>query len=267
MYYLQPTADHVSIYKVTLGKRYVSQFARIKAAAKAGFVADGTDASRRRAQVTLGGPIAPLEAISVTRDTIMNNTVQMNNYRWYYSLNSWDYYYIPVDTNKVTRPTWLSYTMTGDYVTAIPYAWGGFDTDVTHSTNTSWLDYGDAMSKDRFAGNINTSTGGYQSGTAGVDCSGYVGRAWTLTAYKRNDKQIVDSFGVEIAKTSIGPGDAADWYGHHILILGDWYDPASSGIMTKEANVTPPESGKVDYRTWDYFTANGYKFYKYKNLL
>lgn len=67
---------------------------------------------------------------------------------------------------KVEAPTYLKNGKKSRK--GIPYCWGGFDGISTSSSPYSWSDFSDAMSKGKFAGNIDASTAGYQGGTAGL---------------------------------------------------------------------------------------------------
>lgn len=70
----------------------------------------------------------------------------------------------------------------------IPYAWGGSDGFDTRSTN-QWSNYFDAINKGAMAGNINY-TGGYKSGTAGIDCSGFVQSTLKIPGEKQSTRTL-----------------------------------------------------------------------------
>lgn len=70
----------------------------------------------------------------------------------------------------------------------IPYAWGGLDGFDTRSTR-QWSDFFDAVNKGAMAGNINY-TGGYKSGTTGIDCSGFVQSALKIPGEKQSTRTL-----------------------------------------------------------------------------
>lgn len=70
----------------------------------------------------------------------------------------------------------------------IPYAWGGSDGVDTRSTN-QWSNFYDAINRGAMAGNINF-TGGYKSGTAGIDCSGFVQSTLKIPGEKQSTRTL-----------------------------------------------------------------------------
>lgn len=70
----------------------------------------------------------------------------------------------------------------------IPYAWGGSDGVDTRSS-WQWNNFFGAINKGAMAGNINF-TGGYKSGTAGIDCSGFVQSTLKIPGEKQSTRTL-----------------------------------------------------------------------------
>ncbi len=132
-----------------------------------------------------------------------------------YCYNSWycnKYNYYPNGVN--IRPRYItSYNRNWQ---SVPYCWGGWDLKSTFNY---------AMSVNKDAGDINTSTSGKQPSTAGTDCSGLVSRLWGL-GYKRNTGT---SYDYGLCSTAVSyyigtPGNAGER-------LGDIYIKPNSHVM------------------------------------
>lgn len=74
----------------------------------------------------------------------------------------------------VTQPSYIANTTPPASMVGIPYCWGGFDGHDKSSSRSQWINFGDAMSKNKFAGNVSNSSLHWVNGTAGLDCSGFV---------------------------------------------------------------------------------------------
>lgn len=233
------------IYRVTLGAAFTPRFRK------------GPDFGIRESRSSDSTGIVPMGyPDALTRSQIMGYADNMIYYSWHYNGAA------NPDPLNITQPAYLSTAVTGDIEVGVPYAWGGFDSDVTRSAAT-WSDFGDAMNKGAFAGNTKTS-GGYKAGTAGLDCSGFVGRAWTMTDYKRADYQVVQDAGKSIFWSAVDQGDAADRYNSHILLFAGKYDATRSSIATKEASLDSPAKAKNFSRTYSWLTT--YSYYPYQFL-
>lgn len=126
-------------------------------------------------------PMVTTNSRNTTLERAMNSSYR---FTWMYSASN----NINPNPSTITRPDFLS---SYNWKTGIPYCWGGYDT-LDRSSSTGWTNFQDAINKRKFAGNVATPASGWQSGTAGVDCSGYVGSAvgygsikpgtWTLNA-------------------------------------------------------------------------------------
>ncbi|MGF7047384.1 hypothetical protein J2T13_001889 [Paenibacillus sp. DS2015] len=132
----------------------------------------------------------------------------------------------------------------------------------THSSS-SWTNFKDAISKGKFAGNVNTSTSGYQSGTAGLDCSGFVGGAAGFTAKLGTYDLASSTYTATIAPSSIQIYDIYVKAGDHVLFYtGD----AGTTISTREATTTGDDKAKAYSRTKSFLSSQGYSLRRFNGF-
>lgn len=117
--------------------------------------------------------------ISKTRSQVRTRAMEMVNFNWTWH-NTFNY-----KSDGQTRaslgakiPDHLDAMAEGSNVHGIPYCWGGWDSPWTYSDNWQWTSFSNALAKyypnnGPLVGNVN-SLGGWISGTAGIDCSGFV---------------------------------------------------------------------------------------------
>lgn len=152
----------------------------------------------------------PSEILSgLTRAAISRNTI-ITNAQTYHTSFSWscvaDNY---ASMTNYTKPHQL--TAPGTY-TCMPYCWGGFDSTSQFVTG---LASGSGSTRGR-AGNINTSPSSKVPGTYGLDCSGYVSRAWGLTT--KYGTSTIGSVATAISASQLLKGDALNKSGDHIVL-------------------------------------------------
>ena len=116
----------------------------------------------------------------ITRTQAEQRALNMINLTWTYSKDI-NGNIGSTNANSVTQPNQYS-NLTTAQVTGIPYDWGGQDGLDSNSIGTPWTNFLDAISKGAFAGNVNTTAGNsYVTGTAGIDCSGFVQACFQYT--------------------------------------------------------------------------------------
>lgn len=268
VYMLYPQQQTVKVFEVQLGRVFNSRIEEIKEKLrqKWGTEWEGgatvTSAQKRRVMASAKSFGRELAYNSVSRSEAQIRAVQMINYQWYYGYAN----YTPVPSGA-TRPDWLTTAGYNKTLQGIPYAWGGFDSLETSSNLSSWSNYGDAMSKGKFAGNINTSSCCWVAGTAGLDCAGFVGVAWKLTDTKRNTEGLA-ALTTQINQNQIQYMDAAYWPYRHILVFGESYDPSKTSIITYESTTDGDDKVKVWTRSWAYLTSpdRAYQWRKYNYI-
>ena len=149
-----------------------------------------------------------------TRATALTRAHNMQIYAWYYdaSVN-----HTPSTSTK-TSPVHLTSSNSGNQ-TGIPYCWGGMngiDTGTyTGSTSQYMKNFSDALSGGQTAGNINTSSSGFVSGTAGLDCTGFVSAAYQFT-FKLGSN--IPSYFTATTWADAVAGDVADGPTHAFML-------------------------------------------------
>lgn len=203
--------------------------------------------------------VAPQSSTPYTRTQLIDRANEMIGYSWTYnSANGSN-----PSPGTVTKPDWLVSISYGTAVQGIPYCWGGFDGTDTASTG-SWTGFGDAMGKGCFAGNVNTSTPSYQSGTAGLDCAGFVSAVAGFGAHHAADVIYAnDSYPVSFWESL-----SMDVYvnpNKHILFM---YGVSLDGTVVYSKESTKSGDDKVkDYtRDLKWLQANGYDLRRVNGL-
>lgn len=176
-----------------------------------------------------------------TRNEAMNLAVQCCNLSWTYTANN----AINPDSGNITTPDYLVYASKPSVQTGIPYCWGGFD-GINTSSSSSWSNFSSAMSSGIFAGNVKTDTPGWQGGTAGLDCSGFISSTAGFS-YKLGTQDLATS--TYTTWVSVSYRTIYDIYvnsGTHVFYyVGD----STGGIQTREATTEGEEKTKLYIRS------------------
>ncbi|MDR1066422.1 MAG: hypothetical protein LBL35_03170 [Clostridiales bacterium] len=101
----------------------------------------------------------------------------------------------------------------------MPYCWGGFNTTGQFVTG---------LSAGGRAGNINTSGPGLVSNTYGLDCSGYVSRAWGLTS--KQSTSSLPNISTAISASALQQGDILNLAGSHVVLF-EKYDSGGNYVL------------------------------------
>jgi cell wall-associated NlpC family hydrolase len=155
------------------------------------------------------------------------------------------------DTSTTACPDWLSSYTSPISVGSIPYCWGGCYGDVSACGLTSFTN---ALSSYNYtAGNIDCDAG-WVSGTAGVDCSGFISVAYRLST-KYNTTGLASYFTKLSSWSSIQAGDIFDYPASHVVMY--YYNVYnSSGVLTSyetlEATTSGTDKAKEYVRTVAY---------------
>ena len=104
-----------------------------------------------------------------------------------------------------TKPHFISGP--GSYV-GMPYCWGGFN---------SKAEFNSGLSNGGRPGNINTSNGGILANTYGMDCSGFVSRAWFL--FSKRSTQSLCYISTQVSWDNAGAADAINNVSNHVRLL------------------------------------------------
>lgn len=205
----------------------------------------------------------PLKEIS--RQDILKNAKAYIGVQWILSATNFENSQIANECAKENgrywqRPSFLTSDSVGKKITRIPYNWGGFDTPEAFAKK---------MNDGKLAGNVCTCREPEYNycqvpEAAGVDCSGFVSRAWGLPE-KQGTSQLAETT-VSKAITSIldvRPGDAFDRPGSHVRLVFGTVEGANLTFVILESTTAPACEGVCEQN----YTAkqlSGYKPIRYK---
>jgi hypothetical protein len=168
--------------------------------------------------------------------------------------NAWSYYSNRTYLNNTNingncpgrgRPRYLN--RGPDYYGRVAYDWGGFDTV---------SGYNSYMASNYQAGDINTA--GVESCSRGVDCSGFVSRAWGLSA--KQSTRTLPNISTRLSSVwSLRQGDIMNKYDDHVRLI-DRID--GNGAYLWEST-TALSLDRVHYRWLSWNDHSGYLPYKY----
>jgi hypothetical protein len=134
-----------------------------------------------------------------------------------------------------SRPTRLSEAKLGKTVSSLPYKWGGFDSVDQFKSRM-------ASSRPALAGNVCTCRQAEYNGcmvarAAGVDCSGFVSRAWGLKAHNGTFK--LASIAAPLPTIfDLKPGDILNRPGNHVRLFVGFEPGPEVRLRTLESAVS-----------------------------
>jgi len=177
---------------------------------------------------------------TISRDQIMQNASNYADLQWTASSANLQGTACSVADDRI-KPVYLGSYSSNQVVTRVPYKWGGYDSISSFSTG---------MQQGKAAGDTGTAT--ILACASGVDCSGFVSRAWNeahFTTY--SIAQVSD----HINWQDLQRGDALnDEYTHIALFVS--FTANQSAANTVEATTHPSCGGSVcrmsrSYTSWD----------------
>ncbi|MBN1232316.1 MAG: SH3 domain-containing protein [Candidatus Coatesbacteria bacterium] len=182
--------------------------------------------------------------VSITRDQIMANAVPYESHEWY--ANTWNITYGTKQDNDgkyICTPSWV----TEGYKEKIPYQWGGF-------SSIAGFDTGLAT---KYAGDNYTDKASASNYCIGVDCSGFVSRAWGTT--QKYGTSTIPNISEELPSyNDMKRGDCLNNAGSHVRLCAE--DNPENSVLTLEASGV---DWRVSYRTYNFSSLSGYIPRKY----
>ncbi|MBA3022184.1 hypothetical protein [Propionicimonas sp.] len=150
-------------------------------------------------------------------------------------------------------------------VAAYPYAWGGYDTDKTHSEGASWKSFSKSLTaKKVYVSNVR-SHAGWVPKTAGVDCSGFVSSVFGV-GNKRGTSNMIDGKWFKKLKNvrDVKRGDILNRSGDHVVLVLGWVSDTKIQVIE---STTTTEYGqvKVNTKTIGYYADKGYTAARYSH--
>lgn len=157
------------------------------------------------------------------------------------------------------RPRHFTDNMVGTTIGPMPYRWGGDDTPATFRTRIGW---------GALAGDLCTCRqAAYNycifADSAGVDCSGFVSRAWGIE--KRGTSGLLDVAVEADSIDALKPGDAFNWPQRHIRLFTGFGQGAAITFTVLESS-TRYECEGVCERAYRPSEMNGYRLIRYKGI-
>jgi hypothetical protein len=142
---------------------------------------------------------------------------------------------VPAQRKYWKRPWPLAQDRVGRTVTALPYKWGGFDSVAGFQQKL-------ASSQPSLAGDVCTCREDRYSycivpKAAGVDCSGFVSRAWGLPSHN-GTSQLGSLAGQLASLNDLKPGDALNRPGNHVRLFVRFEPGPEVRIRTLESAVS-----------------------------
>ena len=173
---------------------------------------------------------------AITRQQIIDNAEPYAVYNWTCAAaNIKDY---DCGGVHVTTPSWVE---VGANV-SIPYMWGGF---------SSLPQFDQGITDEVSAGDSYTTGNGSGPGCAvGVDCSGYVSRAWDLP-YKYGTSTLPDISTEYSSFSELKSGDIVNYAGHHVRLIHTNNSDGTFLILEASASATNWSVGYSNYTTSD----------------
>jgi len=173
---------------------------------------------------------------AIYRSQIIANAEPYAVYEWYCNANNIKDY--DCGGVHVTTPSWVT---EGDNV-SIPYMWGGF---------SSLPQFDQGLTDGVSAGDSYTVGNGSGSGCAvGVDCSGFVSRAWDLP-YKYGTTSLPNISTEYPSFSDLLPGDIVNYSGHHVRLVHSLNQDGSFLLIEASASGTNWRVGYNNYTTAD----------------
>jgi hypothetical protein len=157
------------------------------------------------------------------------------------------------------RPRRFTKELIGATIGPMPYRWGGEDTPQTFKIRTEW---------GALAGNICTCRDPQLNycifaDSAGVDCSGFVSRAWGIE--KRGTSGLLDVATEVDSIEALKPGDAFDWPQRHVRLFTGMAPGAATAFAVLESS-TRLECEGVCARTLRPSELNGFRMIRYRGI-
>jgi len=171
---------------------------------------------------------------AIYRSEIIDNAEPYAIYEWYCNANNIKDY--DCGGVHVTTPSWVS---VGNNI-SMPYMWGGF---------SSLPQFDQGITDGVSAGDSYTVGNGSGSGCAvGVDCSGFVSRAWDLP-YKYGTSTLPNISTEYSSFSDLLPGDIVNYAGHHVRLVHSLNQDGSFLLIEAAASATDWRVGYNNYTT------------------
>ncbi len=172
----------------------------------------------------------------ITRQQIIDNGEPYATHQWYCNANNIKDY--DCGGEHVTTPAWVT---VGNQV-SVPYMWGGFSSLPQFDQGLlDGVSAGDSYTVGNSAG---------PSCAVGVDCSGFVSRAWGLPT-KYGTSTLPNISTAYASFDELLPGDIVNYAGHHVRLVHTINGGGSFLMLEASASATNWRVGYSTYTTAD----------------
>ncbi len=176
---------------------------------------------------------------TITRPEIIANAEPFATHQW--TCNAINIKNYTCNGKTVLTPSWVT---VGSRV-ALPYMWGGW---------SSLTQFDQGLLNGVSAGDCNTTGGGAGASCAvGVDCSGFISRAWNLTS-KYGTSTLPNISTAYASYTELLPGDIVNYAGHHVRLVHTLNTNGTFLIIESSASAT---DWRVGYSTYSVANLQG----------
>jgi hypothetical protein len=189
------------------------------------------------AMESVGHQMKEVQLTPITREQIIKNAEPYAPHKWYcHYANIWDR---DCGGVHVKTPAWVKV----GYNISVPYMWGGF---------SSLTQFDQGITNGVSAGDCDTHGNGAGASCAvGVDCSGFVSRAWGLGT-KYSTRSIPNISTQYYSYNDLKPGDVVNYEGHHVRLIHTVYGNGSFLIIEAAASSTNWRVGYNSYSVADF---------------
>jgi len=191
------------------------------------------------------GPFSDVTALSITRDQIISNAEAYRSHTWTVGASN---YAARTCTNGC--PVGPSHWVIGTQITGVAYQWGGYD---------AVSDFDTKLSQGYLAGDV-SGTSCVGNCATGVDCSGFVSRAWGTSRYTTDTLPQISTL---IASSALQKGDILNDIKSHVVLFS-YFDGSGNPVYYESAYGAPSKVWLNTTGGWGY--VSGYAPYRYNNI-
>jgi hypothetical protein len=144
--------------------------------------------------------------------------------------------------------------------TGVAYKWGGNDSPESFSAGVrAGKAAGDIYTEAKRKGGGKTVS----SDAVGIECSGFSGRCWKLTA--RHSTESLPSICEKLSSPAeLKPGDIMNLPAHHVMLFAKWTNPEKTQALFYEAS--PGSKTVASDQDIDQMTRAGFKPLRYRHI-
>jgi hypothetical protein len=203
--------------------------------------------------------LPPIKRDIILQDARAFLTVNWTMQRENFSQSSVENECVPEHGKFWARPRGFTEAMIGTTIGPMPYRWGGDDTPDSFRVRAQLGALAGDICTCRSASHNYCLVGA----SAGVDCSGFVSRAWGIE--KRGTSGLLDVSDNVASIDELKPGDAFNWPGRHVRLLVAPAPGAATAFTVLESSTRQDCEGVCE-RTYRPSELSGYQLIRYRGV-